>query len=69
MTALKWTDEPPKEPGWYWLRTTRRTIVCQVMLDQDGQLEIDWLPQNERLAWLNRWLGCQWAGPIPEPEE
>lgn len=52
---LRWTKEPPKEPGWYWIRDYRKRIhIVDVGCDMT-----EYEPQPYR----------EWAGPIPEPEE
>lgn len=52
---LRWTKEPPKEPGWYWVRDYGKRIhIVDVGCDMT-----EYEPQPHR----------EWAGPIPEPEE
>lgn len=52
---LRWTKEPPKEPGWYWIRDYGKRIhIVDVGCDMT-----EYEPQPYR----------EWAGPIPEPEE
>lgn len=52
---LRWTKEPPKEPGWYWVRDYGKRIhIVDV-----GCNMTEYEPQPHR----------EWAGPIPEPEE
>lgn len=52
---LRWTKEPPKEPGWYWVRDYGKRIhIVDVGCDMT-----EYEPQSHR----------EWAGPIPEPEE
>lgn len=52
---LRWTKEPPKEPGWYWIRDYGKRIhIVDVGCDMT-----EYEPQPYR----------KWAGPIPEPEE
>lgn len=54
--TLCWTKEPPKEPGWYWVRFDGNEV---------RMLEIrrDWLKTVQKIT---EW---EWAGPIPEPRE
>jgi hypothetical protein len=67
MTKLTWTTEKPTEAGTYWLRSPgckRRLFelrlgVCDgavALMDEDG-------------ATLNFYEDCEFAGPIPAPEE
>ena len=52
---LRWTKEPPKEPGWYWVRDYGKRIhIVDVGCDMT-----EYEPQPHR----------EWAGPIPEPEQ
>lgn len=61
---LRWTKEPPTEPGVYWLRKDSSVDVVKVYRE-NGELFVlyhgndeDWdLPEGE------------WAGPIQEPVE
>ena len=52
---LRWSKEPPKEPGWYWIRDYGKRIHIVDM----GCDMTEYEPQPYR----------EWAGPIPEPEE
>ena len=50
---LRWTKEPPKEPGWYWVRDYGKRIhIVDV-----GCNMTKYEPQPHR----------EWAGPIPKP--
>ncbi len=52
---LRWTNEPPKEPGWYWIRDYgKRLHIVDVGCDMT-----EYEPQPYR----------EWAGPIPEPKK
>ena len=52
---LRWSKEPPKDPGWYWIRDYGKRIhIVDVGCDMT-----EYEPQPYR----------EWAGPIPEPEE
>lgn len=64
---MKWTDERPTKPGWYWWRSDTRTlmVVCYVeMSERDGCVSFAY---GERYRLLSEMKG-QWAGPIMEPE-
>lgn len=65
-----WTTEKPTKPGWYWWRdpykNNRAPEVCRVM-DRKGQLIAYF---NDDSIYLTEFTQpCEWAGPIPEPEE
>lgn len=66
-SALEWTDEPPKVPGWYWFK------------DEYG-IRIAWIKHDSRkmnelyavIGGVGNWMSTlhgQWAGPITEPQE
>lgn len=72
---LRWTNEPPKEPGWYWWRTDKwndaqivfvdRWIFCKThRLGFSAKFLKNWKKEHDVAA-----LDGEWAGPIPEPEE
>jgi hypothetical protein len=33
---MKWTDEPPSEPGWYWIQMQEGGYAEVVEVDRDG---------------------------------
>lgn len=60
---LKWTDKPPKEPGWYWYRSEwtspsgeKYPFKVVRFYGKDNMDEV--IKSSDR-----------WAGPIPEPYE
>lgn len=72
---LRWTNEPPKEPGWYWWRTDKWNDVQIVFVDRwifckthrlgfSAKFLKNWKKEHDVAA-----LDGEWAGPIPEPEE
>ena len=65
---LTWTTEPPTEPGWYFVRTSR-VFVVHVQRSTDDRLEV-WTGAIRQSVWfyVNR-LHAEFAGPITEPEE
>lgn len=70
---MKWTSEPPKEPGWYWYKDPSETPSVAYVYDKShGSLMIENCPGPERSMVLtfhpDRTRGL-WSGPIPEPEE
>lgn len=54
--TLRWTKEPPTEPGWYWLRQANTKDLVQIVRACGEEL-----PYN--------WENAEWAGPIQEPVE
>lgn len=66
--ALKYTDEKPTEPGWYWFKMSaaaEKGWIHQVRRDTEGRLFINAF--NEVV--YTDYLPGLFAGPIPEPEE
>ncbi|MDD5722650.1 MAG: hypothetical protein PHY29_02795 [Syntrophales bacterium] len=63
---LTWTKEKPKEPGWYWRRTSSlQQYIREVLLFGDAL----WV-RNENGAWkMEDMVEGEWAGPIEEPGE
>ena len=60
---LQWTTKTPTEEGWYWNRVAgKATIIVKLYYDSNGEFYY-------RVAGLPDDPECQWAGPIPEPEE
>lgn len=76
---LRWTTEPPQEPGWYWYRNTNKLdvhIVC-ISYEWDEHMVDFELAARFVLETPYNWhnphpvvlMDGEWAGPIPEPEE
>ena len=55
--ALRWTHEPPKVAGWYWMRQQGESFD---LIQHYNQADIDGGFDNERQL-------KQWAGPIAPP--
>ncbi len=53
-SPMRWTKEPPTEPGWYWLRQASTKGLVQIV-----RACVEELPYN--------WEDAEWAGPIQEP--
>jgi len=74
-TRPVWTNDPPKLPGYYWLRDniSVQPIVVQVRTDfsenppplvvQEGRAE------DRGVEYLRDYTECQWCGPIETPDE
>ena len=61
---MKWTREPPTVPGWYWVRLKGASTPWMREFELvDGELLDE---ENKRPSRYGR---CEFAGPIPEPEE
>lgn len=56
-TVQQWTEEPPTEPGWYWIR------------QPTGALKVRRLDQSAIDAEFYRSFaeGAKWSGPITPP--
>ena len=74
---MQWTDKPPTEPGWYWMKTPSDDVSAVYIYRYTSQgylhvkgitfLMVDQLGWNEQLE-SNKYMYCQWQGPI-QPEE
>ena len=64
---MKWSKEPPTEPGWYWWKMGD---VSNPMLEV---VKLEWNSCYYRLGTRQYYsaheLYGDWAGPIPQPEE
>lgn len=80
-TSLTWTRTPPTAPGHYWLRfqVMKDETYCKVVEVYQGRtflgrpkLWIHW-PGSECDEMLDdqvhQYGDCEWAGPIPQPQE
>lgn len=69
---MKWTSEPPTEPGWYWTRRTGRGgMGTECIVETTGPHCRVWPHTKDRWGTPAGALeeSREWAGPIPEPEE
>ena len=63
---MKWTNEPPTEPGYYWFSSEPGTKRIFLVFDNLGILTVfDFTNHPPSVSQLHG----RWAGPIPEPEE
>lgn len=67
--TLRWQDEPPTEPGWYWYRQAPGNWgwVCNIWYSQHAQTLATFFPTD--IVRHVAKMGGQWAGPIPLPVE
>ncbi len=73
---MKWTKEPPSEPGWYWWKCVGTNPVDMRVLLVNRTA----VPHQVRAGLMvctnmsHPWEGVciiadqRWSGPIPEPE-
>lgn len=61
---MQWTDDFPKQAGWYWLRRPKFGEEI-VRVEDDGYEVSVW---NGDFCYENL-DQSQWAGPIPSPTE
>ena len=71
--VLRWTTSVPNRAGWYWNRVAgKEALPMRLYYDSDGAYcyQVAGIPDE---CWLveslNDEVGCEWAGPIPEPKE
>lgn len=77
-TTLKWTDETPTVPGYYWWRSSPKTkarigyvglarfFAYGPLQSKNMELCVWWHEDKPRPA---AEIYGQWAGPVPQPEE
>jgi hypothetical protein len=61
---MTWTTNLPKEPGWYWWRSSRQE-PAPVKLFQMSNGDL----YSKAGLRVHEFSLGQWAGPIPLPEE
>lgn len=68
---MTWTTEPPKKPGFYWVRSSKITAeVCFVFSNNGLFVSRVYNDESEPLeGFISCRRGVEWAGPIPEPED
>jgi hypothetical protein len=65
-SALTWSNEPPTEPGWYWIRrvTNHGTAwIHKIEKDYDGTLKV-W---DDEMGLQTMSENCEYVGPILPP--
>ena len=79
---MKWTSEPPTEPGWYLFFSNTPTsiegnfMICHYVFRWHGRLYVGASPKDKNyydwvvtLHQFHKWhKTAKWAGPILEPE-
>ena len=65
---MKWTSEPPKKDGWYWLKANHFYLQC-VWFEMFATGPRISVCGTDVYYYLHDFSNAQWAGPIPEPEE
>ena len=68
---LKWTSEPPTEPGYYWYEDSSGIGIVKIeryRIPGDILRLWAWFAGNEVEVLMDELHG-RWAGPIPEPEK
>jgi hypothetical protein len=74
MSDLQWTDEPPEEEGWYWLKDDEMSPLSPRIVEVeystiDQELIVsDPIDGTGIQRGLHEYSDAQWAGPIPEPK-
>ena len=62
---MKWTTEPPTEPGFYWVKEYRDSVPNIVLTYDTGEESL----KCEDGQYVLLMDTAKWAGPIQEPEE
>lgn len=71
---LRWTNEPPKEPGWYWHEENHEGkhpahVFRVVTSTKETGIYVRFFGQPADVIHKIDHISGKWAGPIPEPEE
>jgi hypothetical protein len=71
MNTMKWSNERPTEPGYYWAQRPgelARIILIEVHFRT--VCAVKWVRHGARLFPLNsgEYDGLRWAGPLDPPE-
>ena len=64
MDRLVWTDDKPKQAGWYWWRGLEDTEPLILFVDEVGYFQ--WPDGMSQEVGLTK---GEWAGPIHPPSE
>lgn len=67
---LRWTKNPPSEPGWYWYRGSMGDVDIVRLAPGSARIDrlVAWWPEGHE-AYADLFVSAEWAGPIPMPEE
>lgn len=70
---LRWTSEPPTEPGWYWWRWKSfdgwmKEFGCILKVCEDTDGVLTWCPPEGMWVAVGKECFGEFAGPIPQPE-
>ena len=63
---MKWTDEKPSEPGWYWYKPAGGRKVPYIL--EVVSIRSRFLGRTPNGLTPVDYSFGQWSGPIPEPE-
>lgn len=72
---MRWTNETPTKPGWYWLRSEGDFMVVEISTIIGGCLGIDFMGTDagfelsEFVKYSSPSPPLQWFGPIEPPDE
>lgn len=71
---LRWTKEPPKDPGWYWHEENHEGkhpahVFRVVTSTKETGIYVRFFGQPADVIHKIDHISGKWAGPIPEPEE
>lgn len=67
---LRWTEDVPKVPGWYWMKHQRGSVEIvrlEYYLDIDFTVSYTDTECSDRLSEVDK--HTMWAGPIPQPQD
>ena len=67
---MKWTEQPPTRPGWYWFESEPLNLGARIVRVQEecGELRLD-DHETELYDAVTEFRGALWSDePMPEPE-
>jgi hypothetical protein len=65
---MTWTTDKPTEPGWYWLRHVHISAEIGFCYQAKKRWWVATAYRDHPLE-MSYFMGFQWSGPIPEPED
>ena len=65
--ALTWSDEPPTEPGWYWIEGEADPIYVMPLPGRDGLVVLRVNENSENVFCSVADVQMRWSGPICPP--
>lgn len=65
---MDWQDDPPTQPGWYWVGLSSDLCFIVRVWEYEGELGFGGAEPDNPFNTIDYDPGWMWAGPIPKPE-